>query len=183
MTSLQEQIAVLKSVGIELAPDTTIDDLMNDGWGEFYESDAYVSLLCNMGMSEKLSTDVWHFDTECIEGPGSYAYIARRLAILSEGMLPLEQIEDEVNNNGIETGMAWLSFVLHGQFYKWDLKIENDWVDAEVFTRFVQLNDQQNPLKRFILFGLGQDGLIAYATPQQLESLNQQTGLEFIWLT
>jgi hypothetical protein len=183
MTTLEEQIAVLKSVGIELKTGVTIDDVRNEDTAADYESDPYISLLCTMGDDEKLSADVWHFDTECIEGPGSYVYIARQLAVLSDGLLPLEQIEDEVDNDGIMTGTAWLSFVLHGQPYKWELVIEDDWVDPEVFTRFVQLHDQQNPSKRFIYYGLGQDALIACATSQQLESLNQQTGLEFIWLT
>lgn len=183
MTSLEEKIAVLKSVGIELAPDATLDDLQDGEWDDFDESEAYSSLLCALGENGTLSDDVWYFDLECISGPNSYVSIARRLAVLSDGMLPLEQIEDQVNNNGVQTGTAWLSFVLHGQTYKWDLKIDDDWVDYTVFTRLVELNDQQNPSKRFIYLGLAQDGLIAYATPQQLESLNQQTGLEFVWLT
>ena len=183
MPTLEEQIAVLKSVGIELKAGVTIDDVRNEDLATDYENDPYISLLCVMGDAENLSADVWHFDAECIEGHGSYVYIAQQLAVLSDGALPLEQIEDEVDNDGILTGTAWLSFVLRGQPYKWELKIDDDWIDAEVFTRFVQLHNQQNPSKRFIYFGLGQYGLIACATLQQLASLNQQTGLEFVWLT
>ncbi len=183
MTALEEQIAVLKSAGIELNPGVTITDLLTEMSLEDYESDPYIGLLSIMGENDKLSDDVWHFDTECVEGSGSYVLIAHSFRVLSNGLLPLEHVQDNVNNNGISVGTGWLSFYLHGQLYKWDLKIEDDWVDADVFSRFVQLYDQQNPSKRFILCSLGQDGIIACATPQQLEFLNQQTGLEFDWLT
>lgn len=187
MASLEEKMAFLKTVGIELKPDVQIDDLENeisltDYEIEEFRRDDYEQLLCTLG-DEDFSNDVWNFDAECVEGSGSYVRIAQSLAMLSDGNLPLEDIQDEVNNHNSRTGTAWLSFVLRGQAYKWDLKVDSDWVDYTVFSRFVQLHDSQNPSKRFIYYGLGQNGLIAYATPEQLEKLNRQTGLEFIWLT
>src|SRR5262245_50486265 len=134
MTAFEDQIAFLKSVGIELKPDVTIDDLMNEGYDPDDVNEAYLSLLCALGNIEELSSDIWHFDTECIEGSGSYVSIARRMAALSDGLLPLENIEDEVD---YDLEKASLSFVFHGQPYKWELEVENDWVDGTVFSRLV----------------------------------------------
>jgi len=43
------------------------------------------------------SNSVWHFDTECIEGDGSYVRIAARLAEMAQGGLPLKDIADHVD--------------------------------------------------------------------------------------
>jgi hypothetical protein len=183
MPSLQQQLDVLYRVGIRLNPGVLADALLSELTLQDYEADPYVALMCIMGEDERLSRDVWHFDSECIEGDGSYMAIAHRLRDLSDGLLPLEDIADFVPNNGLMTGSAMLAFRLHGQVHKWRLKIEDAWVDSSLFRRFARLLAAQNTSKHFIYYGLGQDGLIAFASPEQLETLNRETGLDFTWLT
>ena len=182
MSGLEEQIAFLKTVGIELNPDVTIDDLLKTGLSD-NEPDAYNSLLCVLGDDDKFSPDVWCFDAECINGSGSYIRIARRFAKLSDGTLPLENIQDEVYNDGTDEDSASLFFIMRGKGYRWNLQVNDDWLDSSVFTYFVELHSRQNLPKRFIFHSMGQEGIIAYATPEELAALNKQTGLDFAWLT
>jgi hypothetical protein len=183
MPSLQQQLNVLHKAGIRLNPGVSIDALLSELTLQDYEADPYVALMCIMGEDERLSSDVWHFDSECIEGDGSYMAIAHRLRDLSDGLLPLAEIADSVPDNGLITRKAMLAFWLNGHYYHWKLEIEGNWVDATLFRRFARLLADQNTSKRFIYYGLGQDGLIAFASPEQLETLNCETGLDFTWLT
>ena len=183
MPSLEAQIIVLKQAGIKLKPGVTIGKLLTQLSREQYEADPYVSLLCVMGNEERFSNDAWYFDTECVEGPGSYAVIARRIRDLSGGALPLEEIEDDVDNNGISRGFGTLSFRLYNQWHRWQIEIDNDWVDGSVFTRFDELLAQQNTGKRFAAYGLGQDMLIVCLTPEQSNLLKAQADLKLEWLS
>jgi len=182
MSALEEQLAFLKTVGIELKPDVTIDDLLKTGLSD-NEPDAYTGLLTVLGSYDNFSNDIFCFDAECINGSGSYIRIARRMATLSDGAMPLETIQDAVYNDGTDEDSAWLFFVMRGKGYKWYLQVNDDWLDSTVFSNFVELHDRQKLPQRFIFYSMGQGGLIAYATPEQLAALNQQTGLEFTWLT
>jgi hypothetical protein len=75
-----------------------------------FEKEPYWLLLCTLGGEAELpeqagpsgypSDDMWHLDTECIEDDGAYAAIARRLAAISHGALPLEDVEDHVDVGG-----------------------------------------------------------------------------------
>jgi hypothetical protein len=132
------------------------------------------------GPSGYLSDNIWHFDTECIEGEGSYASIARRMADLAQGELPLENIVDHVD---IEKGEAWLSFSLDGRAYKWIARVDDDWVDPSIPPRFDSLLAGRKSNRRFTYINLGgQDCLIGCATPEQRTALEARTGLQVLWL-
>jgi hypothetical protein len=55
--------------------------------------------------------NVWHFDTECIEGDDSYVRFAKRMTEMAQGSLPLSDIQDHVD---IDEGPAWLQFKCQG---------------------------------------------------------------------
>ena len=132
---LVEQLHALAECGIRLSPDVTPELLAKRFSPEGSEKDSS-RLLCVLGeeinvdpendkRSGYFSDDIWHFDTECIEGDGSYAAIAERMSILAKGDLPLRNVEDDID---LEEGVAWLSFTLDGQRHKWPLKVDDDWV-------------------------------------------------------
>ena len=127
-----------------------------------------------------LSLNIWHFDTECIEDHGDYARIAMRMEELAGGDFSLEGIEDFID---LEVGKAWLAFRLDNQDYRWELEVDNDWVDTQIFSKFDSLLRDRQTNKRFTYLGLdGQDCLIGCSTPEQLEKLKATTGLGFQWL-
>src|SRR5215831_3510102 len=88
------------------------------------------------GESGYLSDNIWHFDTECIESPGDYQRIASRMCTLAQGDLPLVDLADFVD---VEDSTAWLSFSLDGKPEKWIAKVDDDWVDPEMLSRFARL--------------------------------------------
>ena len=157
---------MLAKAGIVLNPRVRPESLLLAFTREQFEGDPYRLLLCVMGEegedAEYPSDQIWHFDTECIEGDWSYIRIATRMATLAGDALPLEQIGDSVD---LEAGTAWLSFALDGQTYRWDVEVNDDWVDSSVLSRFAQLLEARKVGRRFTYVDLkGQDCLIGCAT-------------------
>ena len=76
-----------------------------------------------------------------------------------------------------------MEFSLEGNIFHWDLKVEEDWVDSAIFTKFIELLNTRKVSKKFIglTFG-GQDCLIGYLSPEQLDKLKKVTGLNITWL-
>ena len=185
--SVEEQLENLSDCGISLRPDMNRDILFSDYDPDDFEREPYLLLLVTLGGETEeepygfLSTDIWHFDAECIEDHGDYARIAMRMEELAGGDLPLEKIEDYVD---IEEAKAWLAFRLDHQDYKWVLEVDNDWVDQRVFSEFVSLLRGRQTNKRFTYLDLGgQDCLIGCSAPEQLEKLRATTRLDFQWLS
>jgi hypothetical protein len=185
--SVEEQLKILSGCGIRLQPDITIEHLLASFDRESYEAEPYVLLLTTIGGELEVepfkyaSDDIWHFDTECIEDHGDYTKIAHRMRDLAGSALPLEDIDDYVD---IEEDEAWLSFKLNGEDYKWAATVEDDWVDPNIISQFAELLAERNVGKRFTYFDLGgQDCLIGCSSPEQLERLKNETGLNFQWLT
>jgi hypothetical protein len=187
--TLEEQLRVLAECGICLLPAVTPDALTRSFSRQQYEQEPYRLLLCVMGdmdegdeksaASDYLSNNIWHFDTECVEGDGSYVALAERMATLAQGDLPLENIEDHV-----EDGEVWLAFSMNGQQYKWNAKFDGDWVDPSIPPRFDELLGARNSTRRFTYINLGgQDCLIGCATPEERAELEANVGLQVLWLS
>jgi|SRR3989338_3951178 len=181
--TLEEQIQILAKCGICLNAGTTIDDLLAVFDRTEYEKNPFTMLMAVMGgekemkEGEWMSDNVWHFDTECIEDHGDYTRIAQRLSVLAGSELPLQDIKDHVD---IEAGVAWLSFKLDGHDYKWNAKVEDDWVDTEIINKFRELIVSRKTDKKFIYFSEGgQDCIICCLTTVQLHELNDLTGIKF----
>jgi hypothetical protein len=127
------------------------------------------------------SNNIWHFDTECIYDHGDYAVIARRMAALTQGALAISGIQDHVD---VENGIAWLSFKLGDELIRWDLVVDDDWVDSQVFDRFAALLAHTGSPRRYTCFDLqGQDLLIGCATREEKEKLERETNLEVEWFS
>ena len=188
---LAEQLRALAECGIRLSAAIGAEGFSSRFSPQGSEKDSYRLLLCALGeeietVSESdeylgyFSDNIWHFDTECIEGDGSYVAIAERMSTLAQGDLPLQKVDDHVD---FEEGVAWLSFALDGQPHKWTLKIDDDWVDPALFDRFAELLASRKSGKRFTYINLGgQDCLIGCATPEQRACLAARTGLKVEWL-
>ena len=99
---------------------------------------------------------------------------------LSGGELPLTDIQDEVD---IEQNKAWLSFRLDGQEIRWEPKVNDDWIDAEILSDFAQLMKRRKTQKQLTYLDLkGQDCLIGCCTSEEFTQLKKVTGLNFVWL-
>jgi hypothetical protein len=115
------------------------------------------------------SDSIWHLDTECIEDHGDYKRLADRMVTLTQGALPLADIEDFVD---LEQGTACLSFSLDGKSERWTAKVDDDWVDAEILSRFARLLESRMTTRRYTYIDLqGQDCLIGCATKEEKRAL------------
>jgi hypothetical protein len=184
---LEKQLDTLSRCGITLRHNVTIEHLLASFDRKSYEEEPYVLLLTVMGGElevepfEYASDNIWHFDTECIEDHNDYVKIAQRLNDLAGDALPLTDIEDYVD---IEEGEAWLSFILDNKKIRWAAKVEDDWVDPAILSRFAELLFERKAGKRFTYLDLGgQDLLIGCSAPEQIEKLKADTSLNFQWLT
>jgi predicted DNA-binding WGR domain protein len=184
---VEEQLERLRDCGISLKPDVGEEMLFTEHEAEDFTDEPYLLLLTTLGGEAEeepfgfISANIWHFDTECIEDHGDYARIAMRMEELAGGELPLEEINDYVD---AEEGKAWLAFRLDKRDYKWELEVDDDWVDTRIFTEFDTLLRGRQANKRFTYLDLGgQDCLIGCSSPEHLEKLRAATGLNFRWLT
>jgi hypothetical protein len=188
--SFEEQLRVLAECGMALPPSVRPESLFVSFPREAYEKDPFRLLLCLLGSEAEdesqgpvgslLCDRVWHFDTECIEDRGDYAAIARRLAVLARGDLPIENVEDHVD---VEGGDAWVAFTLDGRRFEWKAEVRDDWVDPKMLSKFAQLLESRNTGRRFTCVDLqGQDCLIGCSTDSERKALAAATGLKVEWL-
>lgn len=184
--TLYAQLDTLGECGIKPIDGVGPPELLARHGEREYETSPFKLLLSVLGAESNeppclpLSDNVWHMCAECISGRGDYVSVARRMATLTRGTLPLEAVHDEID---WRQGVAWLSFTLRGSDFRWPAKIEERWIDPNILSRFVALLDAQDSDLRFTGLDLGgQDCLIGCATEEQFSALRKCTGLEFEWL-
>ena len=181
---LRDGLERLSAIGIRTRPGITSDDLLFSLGGTFDSPVDPVDLLCVLGGDvergdfSRISDDIWHFDAECIVEEGDYVRLAERFASLAKGALPIEQVKDHVD---VEGGEAWIEFVLNGENIRWELTVDNDWVDPEFYSNFQALTARGKSDKKFFISALGQDSLISFGDAQMKEQLARFSGLQFAW--
>lgn len=180
--TLEQKLDILGQCGLVLSPPFTANDLLQSWDRAEYEKPGWDLVLLGLGMTEEEEPfrnhcqNLWHFDTECIEDHGDYKVIVERMAEMTQGSLPLQDIKDYVD---IEEGKAWFSFKINGAETRIDCKVEDDWVDTDIFSKFVELLRKCDPNKVFIYYNLGgQDCMIGCVTKAQLNKL-QGMGIKF----
>lgn len=189
LVTFEDQLRILAECGIHLGSTIANEQLEQAISREAVEHEPFRSLLCAMGQEIPggvadspgyFSDNIWHFDTECIEGHGDYRRIAQRMSTLAQGALPLEEIRDFVDVDG---GTAWVSFSLDGQTLKWPAKVDGDWVDPTILTRFVHLLGSRDKAPGYTYIDLGgQDFLIGCCALTDKVALENRTGLSVKWL-
>src|SRR5271157_1054982 len=98
----------------------------------------------------------------------------------NEDALPIESVRDEFD---LRRGVAWLSFILRAEEFRWPAKIEERWIDPMILSRFAALLEAQDTNRRYICLDLGgQDCLLGCATDEHFAALRKRTGLAFEWL-
>jgi len=184
--SLEQQLENLKACGIHLRPEFSVETLLESYAREKYEERPYVGAVIRMGGEADhepftpLSSNLWHLDTECIEGPGSYARVAERMSGLAQGELPIENIRDNVD---FANGDAWVAFELRGDTIEWHARVKEHWIDPEILSNFCGLLSAQDATRRYTYLDLkGQNCIVGCATEQELRQLRKMTGMNFTWL-
>jgi hypothetical protein len=184
--TVEAMLAELATVGIELRPGITVDELADSHTRADIEKGGFEILLAVMGNEQfdpktfevlnPLSDDVWHFDTEAIEDHGAYVHIVENCRRLAGGDLKFEGVRDYVD---VEQETAWVELSSNGRSERADLKIDNDWVDPKIFAKLQDWLEETGSGRRFAVQGLGQDILLICKQPEQIRTINRATGLRF----
>ena len=107
-----------------------------------------------------------------------HSALVDRFVTLAKGSLPITNIRDYVD---VGHKVAWVEFVLDGKEVHWDLKVNDDWVDPELYSRLQELVIPRAAGKRFFIVALGQDSLISFGEERLKQALSEFSGLKFQW--
>jgi hypothetical protein len=184
--TLYAQLDALVDCGIAPRPGIGPAELLVFHPEREYETSPFKLLLATLGSESTdpphltMSDNIWLMRAECAARGGDYVKVAYRMAMLAADTLPIESVHDEFD---LRRGVAWLSFTLRGEEFRWPAKIEERWIDPMILSRFAALLEAQDAGLRYICLDLGgQDCLIGCATGEQFASLRKCTGLPFEWL-
>jgi hypothetical protein len=154
-----------------------------EGDEKAFEKDPWSLMLITLGQTiEKdpwtpITNKCWHFDTEAIEDHGSYIDIIENINRISGPYLRFTNIKDFVD---IEKKSAWVSFDLNDRDYKWDIKVDDDWVDMNLFKRIQNAIRLASAIGKFYWYDTGgQSFVMGYYTEEELKEIEKKTGLVF----
>jgi hypothetical protein len=184
--SIMEQLETFEALGLILNEGIDRKEIVEMANAFHAENTApyatlYVLLGCDSDISGLPFTNFcWDFDTEAIEDYGSYVHIVSNISRITKGELIFENIEDYVD---LEEEKAWVSFICRGDKYKWNLAVDDDWVDGSLFDRMQELATYYNTKGKFTYYNTGgQDFVLGFHTPEELEKIRDTTKLEIVWL-
>ena len=176
--SLEEQLARLEELGLRLDAGITLDDLLYSFDREDYESRPYDLLLIMLGAEVErepwgraFSSRAWGFDTECVEGSGAYVEIVERLARLAGMSDRVGDLRDEIDLAG---GSSWLEYTVDGRTRRWDVEVNDDWVDPMVLSYV--MDDLETGDRRFWALDNGQAMVVFSIDATSAASLQDLTG-------
>ncbi|MBG0817307.1 hypothetical protein [Planomonospora sp. ID82291] len=180
--TLEDQLSALAGVGIGLAPGRTVEELLHSFPREEYESEPFTLLLFVLGIEveaepwgRRFSERVWNFDTECVEGPGAYVGIARRLCRIAGRPDALTDVRDHVDLAARE---AWLEYTSGGRRRRWSVEVVDDWADPMVVSYL--MDELEGDGRRFHGMDNGQATVLMFLTDDEARRLNGLIGEELI---
>lgn len=182
--SAQEQWATLQKLGFTL--NRGVADFNQWQMNKQFEDEPYKRLYESLGGIIEhppwtpITDRVWDFDAEAIEDHGAYIEIMKNLQRISRGEVRFDNLKDYVD---VEEGKAWVSFSFAGKNYKWDLKVDDDWVDPTLFTRVAELTKIFKTKGRYTYFDTGgQNAILGFETLENRDAIIKATGLKIEWL-
>ncbi|MCA8959732.1 MAG: hypothetical protein KDC38_04440 [Planctomycetes bacterium] len=137
--TIESQLAALAEIGLTLNPGVGEEQLTRSDDRRSLESPPYRGLIEVMGMDLEeepytpLCDRLWMCDVERVEDHGDYVEVLERLERMTSNALDLSHVKDHVD---LEEGVAWLEFEHEGQRVRWDFRIDDDWLDPTVLTRY-----------------------------------------------
>lgn len=184
--SFDDQLKIFQRLGFKLNEGVDVSDV--DRWtGDSpFEKEPFSLMYVTLGQELErepwtpLTNKCWSFDTEAITADGDYLRIINNLQRITRGELQFENMKDSID---IPNQIAWISFTINGDSYKWNMKVNDDWVDTDLFSKIVDLTNKYQTEGKFTYFNTGgQDALIGYETPESLKEIKDKTGLKIEWL-
>jgi hypothetical protein len=131
--NLEIQLAKFAALGITQNRGTTESDLFLFHTRHELEESPFKKLAETMGEDIEreprtpIADPLWMCDMECIEDHGDYISVLRRLERMTDSALDLGSLRDHVELD--DESLAWVSFEHEGTETRWDLRVEDDWLD------------------------------------------------------
>lgn len=182
--SFEHQLQIFESLGFKFNEGISESDLVKWTDKKFFEKNPFELLYFVLGdvqdeTYKPFTDDCWHFDTEYINDQGDYVDILENMQRISKNEIQFKNLKDYLD---VEEGVAWVSFDLNGDSYKWDLEVMDDWVDGAIFEKLVELTKKYNTNKKFTYLEGGQDMVIGYHSADELLKIKKVTGLDIKWM-
>ncbi|WP_420539096.1 hypothetical protein ACN92M_16920 [Paenibacillus polymyxa] len=179
-TIFEDQLNQLSELGIFMRSDFKKELLLEETSRSEYEEDPYNLLLFTLGGEVEVngefinvSDEIWYLDAECIEDHGDYARVIMRLGNMTK--LKLNKITNYVD---IQNSTAGVSFEYKKELIRWEMKVDDDWLDMEIFKKFNELTQTEQSMKLYISI-LDQGCLVGYFNQEQVIELNKLTKYKF----
>ncbi|MBE7896941.1 hypothetical protein G7L40_16355 [Paenibacillus polymyxa] len=179
-TIFEDQLNQLSELGIFMRAGLKKELLLEETSRSEYEEDPYNLLLLTLGGEVEVngefinvSHEIWYLDAECIEDHRDYVRVIMRLENMTK--LNLNKITDYVD---IQNSTVWVSFEYMNEFIRWEMKVEDDWLDMDIFRRFNELTKTEQSMKLYIS-NLDQGCLVGYFNQEQVIELNELTKYKF----
>ena len=183
--NLEEQLATLRELGIELAPGINIDDMLYSFPRESYEAKPFDLVLFILGAEverepwgRRFCTSVWNFDTECIDGGDAYVKIAKHLCRVACRPDAFSDVRGHVD---VENGAAWIEYLLEGKHRRWDAEVNDDW--ADMLTVAYMMGDLECDGRKFRAKDNGQAMVLYYLNDADARRLSELAGEKLTTLT
>jgi hypothetical protein len=185
--TFEQQLETFKQLGFVLNPGIDTADINRWPGGQYeFEEPPFHLMYQTLGQTIErepftpLTNKVWDFDLEAIEDHGAYIDIMKNISRITNSELIFENIKDYVN---LDETKAWVSFTCRGDSYRWDLRVNNDWADGDLFDSVQALTYKYKTNGKFTFFNTGgQNFVLGYCTSEELEKIRKLTGLEIVWL-
>lgn len=120
--------------------------------------------------------DIFLLDTECIEDNGAYINILEKFKWLAKDAFDISNIKDSVD---FDLNKAWVSFDFHGTEYRWNLKLNDDWLDVGLVDKINDLIIKSGSIKRFYTYSPDQNLLVVFLDEAGVKQLNDLTSCRF----
>ncbi len=176
--SLEEQISILAESGILLNDGVSIEDFLISYDRESYEKTPYELALHMYGFEIEqepwgryLSDSAWNFDTECIEGSGSYAEVMSNIVRITQRSDILSDVSDDFD---FEKPTATVRYILNSNKKERVVKIDSDWVDPNFVDYFLaEVSDTISDGRKFWSIDNGQALILFFLTDANANNLNK----------
>lgn len=175
---LEDQISRLAGLGLPLAVDRTVDEMLYSWPRESYERKPFDLVLFVLGSAVEAERRglwfcdrAWSFDTRCVRGQGAYVEIATQLCRIAGRREVLADLRDCVD---IDAGQAWIEYTAGDRQRRWSIDVVGDWADLMVVSYL--MDDLEHDGQRFYVRHDGQVMMLFFLDDAAAEQLNTLTG-------
>lgn len=193
--SLDDQMRVLKDCGFtvinEEALANRIQEIRDDwnaflGTTDYFERSPYTELFMAIAQGDidtvtgehtEFSTNIYGFDTECIDGETPYTSILKNLERFSDGILVFDNIREK-KIEGDDRAYS-LELSVNGKEHHWQSGPLNGWFDGSLLDFLNTVLEKDNCNKRIYTMFEDQGVSIVFLTPEENEDIFMKTGIRF----